>query len=359
MGLSGNTAVAQEVFTSENLLQYLQRDRETLSYRVTVLEKSFFQDDTLKLNYDVFAEKNLQDTIYGYNFKIVNPHITIYNLNGTLYRFFSYNGERKFLMEQKKDDKLNLLLIPNMNLDGSDLNDRLHTSVAKVEEVYLVHKHYDSLNEIKNIDLFYNFSTVGQQLLSFTSSLYFQNDQQYRHQDFGVIKFDFDIDFIKEVEQLLDVSTPFEVSKEKTAAHLEQFPNIEGSLLSSDQTAELRMFDSKVLILDYWYMACYPCIKSIPVLNKIRDKYATSQVQVVGINIVDNKNDKYASLSKFVDKHKINYPLFFTEENPLSINSFPTLVFLDKDFKIIFTESGYAENMEKDIMEAIEKHLLK
>ncbi|QAA82351.1 TlpA family protein disulfide reductase [Aequorivita sp. H23M31] len=356
MFLIASSSVAQEVVNSETLVQYLHRDQQKLAYKVDVHEKSFFQDDTLKISYQVFAERNKEDTIYGYNFKIVKPHATIYNLNGTLYKFFDDNGDRKFLTEQKKDGKLDLLLIPNMNLNAGDLVDTLHTTVSKVDEGYIVHKHYDSINQIKNIDLTYKFSVADAQLISFTSSVYFQDSQQYRHLDFGSLAYDFDIDFEGEIEQFLKVSQPF-VRIERTVIDQKVFPRIDGTLLNGDNKVVLDDFKSEILILDYWYFRCYPCIKAIPKLNNLNAKYPDSLVGVVGINIIDDKIKDRAYLDKFIKKNRVNYPSIFTKQNPLSVNSFPTVIIIDKDFNILYSEFGYSENMEEELTGVIEKYL--
>ncbi|MDH5216849.1 MAG: TlpA family protein disulfide reductase, partial [Gammaproteobacteria bacterium] len=51
---------------------------------------------------------------------------------------------------------------------------------------------------------------------------------------------------------------------------------------------------------------CTPCLKEIPMFNRVQKEYAPDGVQFIGIAI-DNK----ASIEKFMQKTPINYPVLY------------------------------------------------
>lgn len=62
----------------------------------------------------------------------------------------------------------------------------------------------------------------------------------------------------------------------------------------------------KILVINFWATWCTPCLKEIPMFNRVQKEYAPDGVQFIGIAI-DNK----ASIEKFMQKTPINYPVLY------------------------------------------------
>lgn len=115
-------------------------------------------------------------------------------------------------------------------------------------------------------------------------------------------------------------------------------------------------FQGKVVLLDFWYSSCAPCIKASPYIEKIAEKYADSNVVVLGMNPIDN----VPRIEKHYDKWKLTYnSLVCTSEvkNSLGIGSYPSFVIIDKNGMMIFKESGFSRSLmtqiEKEVKSAI------
>lgn len=75
-------------------------------------------------------------------------------------------------------------------------------------------------------------------------------------------------------------------------------PDLDGKLQSFAQ------WTGRVLVANFWATWCEPCREEIPVLVSSQSKYASKNVQFVGISI-----DSVDKIKEFIPPFKINYPL--------------------------------------------------
>lgn len=121
---------------------------------------------------------------------------------------------------------------------------------------------------------------------------------------------------------------------------------------SSVKIADLK---GKVVVLDFWYRSCMPCLQAIPELIKIQEDYK-NEVVIIGINDIDDQED----VTDYLNYKKANYlSTFKTKESisqRLKINSFPTLYVFDREGKLAGVELGYQRgmrNLKKLIKDAL------
>lgn len=117
--------------------------------------------------------------------------------------------------------------------------------------------------------------------------------------------------------------------------------------------------ETPVLILDLWYMACPPCIKSIPVLNEIEKKYSSKGVKVIGINNYDFKKDT-ETVNKFIKRMNIEYEVILVNDEEFSqmeVHAFPTLLILDSKRNVRYIKQGYTDDMKEKVEEELNKIL--
>ncbi|HEX9157853.1 MAG TPA: TlpA disulfide reductase family protein, partial [Syntrophales bacterium] len=62
----------------------------------------------------------------------------------------------------------------------------------------------------------------------------------------------------------------------------------------------------KVVFLNVWATWCAPCRAEIPELQKLHDKYASRQFEVVGVSVDEGNGD---DVRKFVQEYKMTYPV--------------------------------------------------
>lgn len=115
---------------------------------------------------------------------------------------------------------------------------------------------------------------------------------------------------------------------------------------------------SLFVLIDFFYMACAPCILSFPHIKEIYRKYADSAVVVPGVNPVDKKE---APLRSFLKKYEIPYPVIFPEDDLTTKNyvvqGYPCFYLVDKKGKITFSLPGYGKGVKVLIEENIQKLL--
>lgn len=135
---------------------------------------------------------------------------------------------------------------------------------------------------------------------------------------------------------------------QKFATLLAQSPLI----LSTGDTTTLEKLESELFLIDFWYLSCRPCLKALPYLQSLHEKYSTQGLKVVGINCQDIEDR--ASVVRKLSEFGIHYPNYFIEKSyshTLEIKGFPTLMLLNKNKKVIASGLGSIGNLEKLIAE--------
>jgi thiol-disulfide isomerase/thioredoxin len=117
----------------------------------------------------------------------------------------------------------------------------------------------------------------------------------------------------------------------------------------------------KITLIDFWATWCKPCNKAIPELNKIYDLYKDKGVQIIGINCDGPRSiNKVAPLASALQiKYHVLTDINSEVMKNLNINSFPTLVIINSQGKIVWIHVGFSSGDEKTIIEEIEKNLRK
>jgi thiol-disulfide isomerase/thioredoxin len=116
-----------------------------------------------------------------------------------------------------------------------------------------------------------------------------------------------------------------------------------------------------LILFDFYYQSCFPCLKAIPALNRLSKKYDLKGkgLLVAGINNVDPVDDRFY---EFVERKQISYPLAVSP-NELSevfkVSSYPTLFLMDGKGTLIYSSEGYSEQLEAELEEVIIDHLTK
>jgi thiol-disulfide isomerase/thioredoxin len=113
-------------------------------------------------------------------------------------------------------------------------------------------------------------------------------------------------------------------------------------------------YKGKILVVNYWFTNCGPCVQEIPELNKIVEKYKNDN-DIVFISIaLDDANTLESFLKTHVFKYKIiDNGSFLTNQN--GIKAYPTNVVVDRNGKVYFHTSGLSLNtvlwIDKSIQE--------
>lgn len=119
-----------------------------------------------------------------------------------------------------------------------------------------------------------------------------------------------------------------------------------------------RTINDKLVVLDFWFIGCKPCMDAMPHLIALRKKYPASKVAIYGINASDTNRD---GVQAFMKKEGVNYPVLLCAPdilNRYAVHAFPTFYVLDKSGKVILSEMGYDDaGFDERVSKIIDKHL--
>ena len=106
-------------------------------------------------------------------------------------------------------------------------------------------------------------------------------------------------------------------------------------------TVTLADMRGKVVLVDFWATWCAPCVKGMPDLQKLRSKYASNGLEVLGVSIDDNAEQKVPAFLK-KSKLVIDYPILFDSGDTWKqwgVKSIPSVI-LVRDGEILKHWSG-------------------
>jgi cytochrome c biogenesis protein CcmG, thiol:disulfide interchange protein DsbE len=114
---------------------------------------------------------------------------------------------------------------------------------------------------------------------------------------------------------------------------------------------------AEILVLDFWATWCKPCVKSIPKLAELSDKYKDGDVSFIGVNEDSPRNQ--IKVKPFAHTLGITYPVIMDADqsimSSLLVNAFPTLVIIDQNENVLFVHEGFVPGDEDIIENQIKK----
>ncbi len=122
--------------------------------------------------------------------------------------------------------------------------------------------------------------------------------------------------------------------------------SLEGGLdwLNASNPLKIEELKGRVVVLDFWTLCCINCIHTLPDLAKLEAKYPGVLV-VIGVHTPKFENEKKTeSIRKAILRYQIKHPVINDADHKIwrryGVNSWPTLVLIDPDGKIVGRASG-------------------
>lgn len=122
---------------------------------------------------------------------------------------------------------------------------------------------------------------------------------------------------------------------------------IEGMLTTLDgKEVKLEDFKGKVVMIDFWATWCGPCVKSMPSLQEVYDKYRNNdKVQILVVNVWERTKERKEVAGKFIESSKYTFPVFLDLEDDVvkkfGVTGIPTKFFLDQQGRVQYKDVGF------------------
>lgn len=118
---------------------------------------------------------------------------------------------------------------------------------------------------------------------------------------------------------------------------------------------KLSEYRGKVVVLNFWFIKCAPCVMEMPDLNEVVSMYDPEDVVFIGITF-----DSQELVEQFLQSTTFNYTITPNANDAVSIygvQSFPTNMIINQQGQIVLKEIGYRTNMKDVLVSAINKLL--
>lgn|SRR5699024_848526 len=110
----------------------------------------------------------------------------------------------------------------------------------------------------------------------------------------------------------------------------------------SVETKEIELSDykGKGVMINFWATYCKPCVKEMPHMQELYEKYQDKGIEILAINLDGNELVR----DRFVDKYDLTYPIAWDKNKEVrelyNILPIPSSIFIDADGKIVKRVDG-------------------
>jgi thiol-disulfide isomerase/thioredoxin len=106
----------------------------------------------------------------------------------------------------------------------------------------------------------------------------------------------------------------------------------------------LQNYRGKIVIMDFWATWCGPCIRAMPDLQKLHDKFKSRGVEVFGVNAWEESN-----AAAYMKQRGFTYNLLLKGEEIgklYNVSTLPSMYIIGIDGKIIYHATGLPKDVE-------------
>ena len=117
----------------------------------------------------------------------------------------------------------------------------------------------------------------------------------------------------------------------------------------------LKSLNGKVVVLNFWFVTCPPCVQEMPELNELTKAYASKEVVFLAMTY----NDK-GEVTDFLKAHTFDYNLLINSretDKAYNVTSWPVSFVLDKGGIVKFVVKGGHATIRQQLTKAIDQVL--
>lgn len=349
------------------------RQHQSISYDITYTMKFFDEDEPLDVKSHVLIKRVVNDSIFKSKF-LYNRRDSLLNVSKYYDNFLYVIDHNEEKITRYKED-----FSPITGAVDGNLIDTYFHNIEKIEkklrkeDIQVSYK--DSIDFLK---LTFQYSDF-EDYYGMEESIYIRKSTktiekiiyQAKYKDqiqtnqwllsnikFGKVQED---DFEKTVTPFFENYTiedykPLTEEDYKLLENGTVAPEIKGKIYPNYKD-EITLKSDKILIIDFWYTTCMPCIKAIPHLNKLRENYK-NHIEVVGVNPFEGKESQKEKIEAFLKREPIDYPILFVDHTiteEYNVRVYPSLYIIGKDGKVKFSKLGTSDNLYEELEAELKK----
>jgi len=142
------------------------------------------------------------------------------------------------------------------------------------------------------------------------------------------------------------------------AEDLEGTPAPDFSLeLLDGSTMTLSDYEGNIVVLDFWATWCPPCVRAMPILERVMNDYADQGVAVYAINLRETTEQ----VEQFLTNHGLDLPVAMDRDGAVAgeylIRAVPTTVIVDEEGVVAEVHVGAGPAYEDELREALDSLL--
>lgn len=104
----------------------------------------------------------------------------------------------------------------------------------------------------------------------------------------------------------------------------------------SGEKVVINNYQGKVRLINFWASWCPPCVEEIPSMNRLKEKMAGKNFEMISINFAEDEK----TVRKFLQEVDVDFPVLLDLKGNISaqwnVISFPSTFVIDKQGKIIY-----------------------
>ena len=113
----------------------------------------------------------------------------------------------------------------------------------------------------------------------------------------------------------------------------------------------------KIVIINFWFVECKPCVMEMPELNELVEEYKGKDIVFLALALNEKKQ-----LNTFLKTTKFNYKVISNGKSiadSYGVDGFPTNVIIDQEGIIQYVSTGIGPDNKSNLQKEINKLLIK